>query len=130
MSIRDKWNQLSAQDWQQFAAAWIGEIGSEPRDNDFGQKVVLMNFTGSPAQQWQFILAAVKVAQTEEHLGAIAAGPLEHLLSRHGSDYIALIEAEARQSMAFARAVAGVWRNAMTDDVWARVRAIQGAVSE
>ena len=130
--MTDTWDQLSPEDWQEFARAWIAELGgATPIDGqDVRQKVVLMNFTASPKQQWQFVKAAVEAARTEDHLAAIAAGPLEHLLAKHGDDYISFVEVEARLSRAFARSLAGVWRNSMSDDVWSRVQAIQRSVEE
>lgn len=130
MPITDNWDQLSQQDWQDLATAWIAELGGASSDDDLGQKVVLMNFTASPDQQWQFLVAAVNSARTEDHLAAIAAGPLEHLLTKHGDEYISLVEVESRSSKAFANAVAGVWRNSMNNDVWSRVQAIQARVKE
>jgi hypothetical protein len=129
--ITEKWNHLSAQDWEQFASAWIAELeGSASSGEDLAQKVVLMNFTATPAQQWQFLVAAVGAARTEDHLAAIAAGPLEHLLVKHGDAYISLVENEAQNSKAFADAVAGVWRSSMSDEVWSRVQTIQASVRE
>jgi hypothetical protein len=124
------WDQFAPDDWRKFAVAWIAELnGAKAADGeDIGQRVVLMNFTATPAQQWSFLRAAVGVARSEDDLSAIAAGPLEHLLAKHGADYIADVEREAQESRPFARAVAGVWRNTMSDDVWLRVQAIQKTV--
>ena len=130
MPITENWDQLSQQDWQDFATAWIAELGGASSDEDWGQKVVLMNFTASPDQQWQFLVAAVNSARTKDHLAAIAAGPLEHLLAKHGDEYISRVEVEARNSKAFAKAVADVWRNSMNNEVWSRVQAIQATVEE
>lgn len=87
--------------------------------------VVLMNFTHPPEDQWAFIKAAVDAARSEDELGHIAAGPLEHLLGHHGSSYIDAIEDLARHNAKFARTTTGVWRYMMTDDIWARVQVIQ-----
>lgn len=130
MPITDNWDQLSQQDWQDFAAAWIAELGGASSDEDLGQRVVLMNFTASPDQQWKFVVAAVNSARTEDHLATIAAGPLEHLLIKHGDEYISLVEMESQNSKAFANAVASVWRNSMNNDVWSRLQAIQATVKE
>ena len=130
MPITDNWKHLSQQDWQDFANAWIAELSGASSDEDLGQKVVLMNFTASPDQQWKFLVAAVNSARTDDHLMAIAAGPLEHLLTKHGDEYISLVELESKNSKAFANAVAGVWRYSMNNDVWSRVQAIQATVEE
>ena len=86
---------------------------------------VLMNFTAPPNVQWEYILAAVLLAQNEDQLDALAAGPMEHLLATHGDDYIDQFEALAASNSKFATAVEGVWQNRMSDTVWSRVEAIK-----
>ena len=54
-------------------------------DADIGEAVVLMNFTARPESQWEFILAAVAFAESDDELAHIAAGPVEHLLGWHRS---------------------------------------------
>ena len=55
---------------------------------DYDQSVVMMNFTARPEQQWKFILAAVNHANSDDELGHLAAGPIEHLLGWHGEKFI------------------------------------------
>jgi hypothetical protein len=126
MPIDERWERLGPAAWDAFAQAWIAELRGTPTDpeSDVGQAVVMMNFTARPAQQWQFILAAVAHAADEE-LGHIAAGPLEHLLGKHGAEYIGEVERRAAADPKFARMLAGVWKYMMTDDVWARVEALK-----
>ena len=50
-----------------------------------------MNFTAPADVQWSFLKAAVTAAETDDELGAIAAGLFEHLLGSHGDEYIALV---------------------------------------
>lgn len=116
-------------DMSKLARDWLGEIrsGRPPRDNDLGTTVALMNFTAPADVQWAFLEAAVAAAETDEELGAIAAGPFEHLLGFHGDDYIALVESRARDDASFARMTTGAWQHLMTEDVWSRVQAIQAA---
>jgi hypothetical protein len=126
MPFAERWNQLSASDWDAFAQSWIAElrgIRSESQ-SDVGQSVVMMNFTARPEHQWQFILAAVAHASDDE-LGHIAAGPIEHLLGKHGEHYIDKVEQRAEADPKFARMLAGVWKYMMTDEVWARVQALK-----
>jgi hypothetical protein len=96
MPIDERWDQLSLSDWDAFARSWIDELRGTPSDSeqDVGQPVVMMNFTARPEHQWQFILAAVRHAQAEE-LGHVAAGPVEHLLGKHGDTYIGEVECRA-----------------------------------
>ena len=87
-----------------------------------------MTFVSAPEDQWQMVQEAIKQALDDTDLGHIAAGPLEGLLGRHGEECIALIEAEAARDQKFARAVTGVWKYMMTEEVWARVETIKSRV--
>lgn len=49
---------------------------------------------------------------------------MENLLSYHGADFIDRVEAQARSNPQFAYFLGGVWRDEMTDEVWARVQAV------
>jgi hypothetical protein len=130
MSLKERWDQLSPADWEAFAQSWIVGLRGTSADSDgkIGQSVVLMNFTARPEHQWQFILAAVMHAADEE-LGDIAAGPVEHLLSKHGDRYIEEVERRVESDPKFARMLSGVWRHMMSDDVWARVEALKAKFS-
>lgn len=126
MPIDDQWGELSASDWDAFARSWIAELSGVRNESqsDVGGSVVMMNFTARPEHQWQFILAAVAHASDDE-LGHIAAGPIEHLLGKHGEQYIENVEQRADADPKFARMLAGVWKQMMTDEVWARVEALK-----
>jgi len=126
MPIDQRWDQLSPSDWDAFARSWIAELRAGPTDTEdaVAQSVVRMNFTARPEHQWQFILAAISHASDEE-LGPIAAGPVEHLLGKHGEKYIEKVEQRAEADPKFARMLAGVWKYMMTDEVWARVQALK-----
>ena len=87
--------------------------------------VVRMNFTAGPDAQWRFIEAAVAEAG-KEHLGPVAAGPVEHLLWKHGREFIAAVEAAHAASPKWRTLLAGVWRHLTEDDVWARVERLRG----
>jgi hypothetical protein len=103
--------------------AVLNESGGE-----YGQKVVLMNFTATAEQQWAFIQVAVEQAQSDDELGAIAAGPLEHLLGHHGDKYIGAAENLASARTSFARTLTGVNKYLMSESTWARVQKIQQGV--
>jgi hypothetical protein len=111
---------------RQLAELWTRHLdGDASVDEAVKQSVVLMNFTASPAVQWAFICAAVSKAKTDETLGHIAAGPIEHLLGKHGDEYIGHVETEANREPKFSRMMTGVWRHMMNDAVWARVETIK-----
>jgi hypothetical protein len=126
MPFDERWDQLSAADWDAFARSWIAALRGGPTytEDDVGQSVVMMNFTARPERQWQFILAAITHASDEE-LDHIAAGPVEHLLGKHGEMYIEKVEQRAHADPKFARMLAGVLKYMMTDQVWARVEALK-----
>ena len=130
MSLKERWDQLSPSDWEAFARSWIAELRGIQADPDkvIGQSVVMMNFTARPEHQWQFILAAIAHA-SEDELGDIAAGPVEHLLGKHGDRYIEEVEQRAEADPKFARMLSGVWKYTMSEDVWARVEALKARLS-
>jgi hypothetical protein len=90
--------------------------------------ITLMTFASPPEDQWQMVLEAIGQAFDDADLGHIAAGPLEGLLGRHGEETIELIEAEAARDQKFARAVTGVWKYTMSEEIWTRVQAIQSRI--
>src|SRR5690606_3524766 len=57
-----------------------------------------------------------------ELLGALAAGPLEDLLSEHGEKVIDEVEALAKREPAIRRCLAGVWQNSMSHELYARIQ--------
>jgi Family of unknown function (DUF6869) len=126
MPIDEQWARLGPADWDAFAQSWIAELRGSSADSegDVGQSVVMMNFTATPDQQWQFILAAIAHASDDE-LGHIAAGPVEHLLGKHGDRYIDEVERRAESDPKFARMLSGVWKYMMSDEVWARVETLK-----
>ena len=117
------WKQASEEDVRELARAWAADVAEE--DSDLQQSVVMMNFTAPANVQWAFILEAIARAQTEDQLGAIAAGPMEHLLGHHGDDYIELFEERSATDSKFAAAVRGMWQYKMSDDNWRRIEAIK-----
>jgi hypothetical protein len=132
MNIGAKWDELEPEDWHRLAAQWLQELRAQEPDKESGvqRTVVLMNFTASAEAQWTFILAAIAQARSDDELGHIAAGPLEHLLGWHGPQFIGRVEQQADQDPAFARAVTGVWKYLMADVIWLRVEAIKNSVPD
>lgn len=130
MPIDERWEKLGPSDWNAFAQAWIAEMRAPSGDSEskVGQSVVMMNFTAKPEQQWQFILAALEHASDDE-LGAIAAGPLEHLLGKHGERFIDEVERRAASDPKFAQMLSGVWKYMMKDEIWSRVEALKARFS-
>jgi len=72
---------------------------------------------------WQFITATYKRDLPDKVFASLAAGPLEDLLAKQGPEFIERVEELARKDPKFNHLLGGVWRNAMTDEVWQRVQA-------
>lgn len=97
-------------------------------NEDVDQWVTAFSFMGHPHAIWNFMLDAVALAKTDDHLGRIACGLAETLLSHYGS-LMPLFESQARKDPKFACMLTGVWRHGMCDDVWTRLRALQADVA-
>jgi hypothetical protein len=78
---------------------------------------------GEADRLWLFILTTYRRNISERVISVLAAGPLEDLLARHGSIFIARVEELARQDQKFNFLLGGVWQNTMADEVWMRVQA-------
>ena len=76
-----------------------------------------------PEEAWPLILEILRREERESVLAALAAGPLEELLSYHGPAFIERVEAESRRDRRFRWLLGGVWQLLMSDDIWARVKA-------
>lgn len=77
-----------------------------------------------PETLWQMVLLIHSLDDQQEPaiVENLSAGPLEMLLTKHGSTYIDKVEEMAGKDPKFAFLLGGVWQNAMTDDIWARVQ--------
>jgi hypothetical protein len=129
MPIDKRWATLTPSDWDSFANAWIAELrGTTDQVSNVGGAVCQMNFTATPEQQWTFIMAALAHASDDE-LGHLAAGPVEHLLGWHGSSYIDEVERQAASNPKFARMLSRVWRYMMNDELWKRMEDLKAKYS-
>lgn len=128
MSIREEWDKV---DVRNFVAAWLDERrqGGSDADDSLDMKATLMSFTASPEVQWQFIRSAVEQSVNDDELGTIAAGPFESLMGKHGPAYIDQLEQLCQTHAKFARMTTGAWQHSMSEEVWARVQAIQSSAS-
>lgn len=78
-----------------------------------------------PAAAWLFVLEVLKADSSTAVLEDRSARPLEDLLAQHGGCMIDRVEEEARANPKVASVLGGVWKNAMTDEVWQRVQKIR-----
>lgn len=97
-------------------------------DEDIERWIVVISFMGHPQEIWNFILDAVTLAKTDNHLERIATGLADTLLAHYGS-LIALFEERVSKDPKFALMLTGVSRHRMCDDVWMRLRALQSKVA-
>jgi len=81
-----------------------------------------------PAEALAFVLAVLSQPISDETRFSMAAGPLEDVLVRNGPQAIGEIERLAKKHAAFRQALGGVWQNAMTEEIWRRVRRARGDV--
>jgi hypothetical protein len=77
-----------------------------------------------PEKAWECILYAVPDPRFSDHLGLLAAGTLEDLLSYHGAEFIDRVEHQAKMDPKFAWTLGGVWKFQMSDEIWRRVQAV------
>ena len=135
MTLTDpRWDDLSDSEWDAFATAWNAELRGDDASlplpelpwllddppSTASEYVVPMNFTASAAAQWKFIVTTYWRGDGETH-GHLAAGPVEHLLGKHGDEYIALFEQMAEDDPLFAKMLTGCYQNQMSDEIWRRL---------
>jgi len=75
----------------------------------------------NPLLCWEIITRVFHATTNRNALCYLACGPLEDLLASNGDKIITQIEKLAQQNIAFRRVLSGVYKNAMTDEVWNRV---------
>lgn len=127
-SLKMDYQNYTANEWNQFAANWLHAMSNSDQ-GEIGQRIVMLNFMGSAKDNWKFILHAFELADSDEMLGHIAAGPLEHFISKHGPEYINLIEELAIKDSRFNRLLTGVWKHLAEEEVWNRIRILQKKIN-
>ena len=107
-------------------AAWTTDPKNEGQDNPdlVGFDEFDWVVREHPEHAWQAILATVSDPRAKPHIGTLAAGPMEDLLSFHGEAFIDRIEATALSNPNFAWMLGGVWQFKMSEEVWRRVQAV------
>ena len=141
--IDPRWDDLTDADWDKFAIAWNAELNGsdaahalpnlpwlfDDAPSTASEYVAPMNFTASPDAQWKFIVAAYWRGNENTH-GHLAAGPVEHLLGKHGDEYISLFEQLADDDPLFAKMLRGCYQYQMSDEIWRRLRNARGDLGE
>jgi len=129
MTIATDYTPRDDEEDEDFARAWIA-FGQAERHSPaynalfwaFDRMYDLVE--DLPNKAWQVILLIWSMDQSIKTVQSLSAGPIEDLLSKHGDEMIALVEAEAKRDPSFAKLLGGVWKNRMTDEVWDRVQKV------
>jgi hypothetical protein len=79
-----------------------------------------------PELCWELVLQILRTPHHESVETAVAAGPLEDLLARHGAQFIERVEERARSDAKFRDVLGGVWQNSTPNELWSRVEAVRG----
>lgn len=91
-------------------------------DDDNWPNDLLWNFCeSSPELAWELIESIIETDNNEIILANLAAGPLEDLLSKHGEKFIDRLEIKLRKYPEYRRLIKFLWRNDISDPVWARL---------
>jgi hypothetical protein len=98
---------------------------SEERERNFWAFMRLSELIrGDPEAAWSVIEKMLERDTSDVILSNVGAGPLENLLVAHGASFIDRIEKRAESDMTFKKVLGTVWKNAMSEEVWLRVKAV------
>lgn len=76
----------------------------------------------NPEALWVFIKETVNSPECDDMIMAnLAAGPLEDLLNKNGSEYIDRVTEEASRSEKFNTLLGGVWKSGIESEVWSKI---------
>ena len=99
--------------------------GSAEYKESFWSSMLLDDLVDNfPEEAFDVVLEIMKSDRSIPIVGAIAAGPIEDLLVRHGSMIITKVEQHAKASPEFASMLGGVWKRDMDDSIWERLTAV------
>lgn len=77
-----------------------------------------------PETAWSVIQEIIALDQSDQILSNIGAGPFEDLMVNHGARFIDRVEICARTNLAFRRMLGVAWTNAISDEIWNRLKVI------
>ena len=103
---------------------WQAPKGSKEREETGWATDLYELLYDDPETLWKLILAIHAKDQSPPIQQVLSAGPVEDLLAKHGEDFVARVENEARHDPAFAKLLGGVWKNTMSDSTWLRLQAV------
>ena len=98
---------------------------SEERERNFWAFMRLRELIrDDPEAAWSVIAKMLERDTSDVILSNVGAGPLEDLLVAHGARFIDRIEKRAESDTTFKKVLGIVWKNAISEDVRQRVRAV------
>jgi hypothetical protein len=114
---------------QPLAEAWIALQNASKTDREtlfwaFQQLDGLVD--DDPNAAWRVIDLIWRNDDSDLMLARVAAGPLEDLLVRHGPQFIDRVTEQARREPVFRKMLGGVWRDAIAEPVWLRLKEVAG----
>ena len=112
---------------RKIAEAWIAmhHQKEDERGKNFWAFDALVDLCNDDAEScWNVIHLIRQIDGSDNILSNLAAGPLEDLLVRHGSDFIDRIESLAEHDMQFKKVLGAVWQRDMPDAIWKRIKAV------
>ena len=118
---------MSVQERKKLAAGWLRLQRGSHQDGECEDLCWVVEKVWdlcdyAPNDAFEFILAVLALDISPGTLAILSAGPLESLLRRHGPRIIARVERRARRDADFTRLLGHVWKNAMSNKIWARVQ--------
>lgn len=124
---------MDASELEKLALGWMAHVRAFDRDmnnREYGWAAERMweLEDEDPESLWTIILMIHKLNSSQEAVivKRLSAGPLEMLLTKHGSRFIERVEEQANKDPMFAGLLTGVWQNKMSEEIWSRVKAAGG----
>ena len=121
---------MNLKDRQRLATSWLmlqktPEAGSTQEDLAWVVEKVWDLCDDAPNDAFEFILAVLERDISNATLAILSAGPLESLLRKHGPRIIGRVERRARRDANFTKLLGHVWKDAMSNKIWARVQCVR-----
>lgn len=116
----------------QLAEKWIadwemrGPDDRRPKSSISIDKVSAFHLSGEDEALSEFIIVAYPKEMSRRVFAVLAAGPLEDLLVYFGAQYVDCVESIARKDPKFRQLLGGIWKNAISDEVWERISRVRG----
>ena len=120
---------MNAKERQRLVSSWLllqraPEAGAPREDLTWVVEKVWDLCDDAPNEAFEFILAVLDQDASTTTMAILSAGPLEALLRRHGPRIINRVERRARRDANFTRLLGHVWKDTLSNQIWARVQSL------